>query len=95
MTFQPIGGRVLIKEEKEQNKTTASGLFVPETKDVEYGFGKVISISNSRNNSGEEIPPRVHIGDSVLFPKFSGSIVKIENEEFTLIDEEEIWGILE
>ncbi len=97
--LRPLGGKVLIKliEEKSKEKKSASGIIIPETAEKDnLKEGEVIVIGTGKTNeNGEIIPFFVKEGDKVLFKEFAGDEVSIEGEEYQILSEENILGIME
>jgi len=94
MAFQPLGDRVLVKpnEEKEVKK---GGIIIPDTAKEKPQEGKVVALgTGKRNEKGEKIPFEVKAGDKVLFGKYSGTEIKIKDETYQVMREDEIIGIL-
>ena len=95
MKIRPLHDRILVKrvEEKELRK---GGIIIPDTAKEKPQEAKVIAVGNGKvNEDGKRIPLDVKAGDRVLFGKYSGSEVKIEDEEYLILREEDILGILE
>ena len=90
----PLSDRVMVKalEETEQMR---GGLFIPDTAKEKPQEGKVISVGKGKSNDeGKTFPLDVKAGDHVLFGKYSGTEIKLDGEEFLIMREEEILGIL-
>jgi len=86
----PLHDRVLIKriEEKESVK---GGIIIPDTAKEKPQEGEVIAVGAGKlNDKGERLPLDVKAGDRVLFGKYSGTDIKIEDEEYLILREEEI-----
>ena len=85
----PLHDRVLIKriEEKESVK---GGIIIPDTAKEKPQEGEVIAVGAGRIEKGARIPLDVKAGDRVLFGKYSGSDIKIEDQEYLILREEEI-----
>jgi len=81
MNVEPLGSRVLIKILEDTETKTASGIYVPETAKEKPQEGVVVAVSQDEN---EEIP--VEVGDKVLYAKYSGNEVKIDNKPHLLLD---------
>jgi chaperonin GroES len=95
MKIRPLNDRVIIRriEEKEQVK---GGIIIPDTAKEKPQQGEVIAVGPGKTlDSGKVLTPDVKPGDRVLFGKYSGNEVKIEDEEFLIMREEDILGILE
>ena len=95
MTFRPLHDRVLIKrvEEKESVK---GGIIIPDTAKEKPQEGEVIAAGNGKKTEdGKVIPLDVKAGDRILFGKYSGTEIKIDNEDYLILREEEVLGIIE
>ncbi len=85
MRFRPLGERVVVKRKEE--KTTKSGILIPETTKEKPLEGTVVAVGEEVTNLSE--------GDTVLFGKYSGSDITIDGEDFILLLNEDITGVLE
>ncbi|MBI4085326.1 MAG: co-chaperone GroES [Candidatus Liptonbacteria bacterium] len=96
MNFKPLSNRVFI-EPVEEEKTTKSGIVLPETADKEKPMmGKVLAIGPGKlNEKGERVPMSVKVGDSVLFKKYGPDEIEIEGKKYLVGDEEDILAIIE
>ena len=95
MKIRPLHDRILIKRLEEQ-EVRKGGIIIPDTAKEKPQEGKVIAVGNGKvGEDGKRIPLDVKSGDRVLFGKYSGSEVKIEEEEYLILREEDILGILE
>ena len=93
MKFRPLHDRVLI-EVLDSEEKTAGGIIIPDTAKDKPQEGKVVAMgSGSRTEDGKIIPMDVKIGDIVLFGKWSGTEVKIEGKEYSIMKESDIMGI--
>ena len=94
--IQPLADRVLIKPLSAKDKKTASGIIIPETVSKEKPEqGKVIAIGEGRiDESGKKIPVKVKVGDTVLFSKYGYDEVKIDEEEYFILKEENILAVI-
>jgi chaperonin GroES len=95
MKFNPLHDRILIKriEEKEAVK---GGIIIPDSAKEKQQEGIVIAVGNGKKtDEGQIIPLDVKTGDHILFGKYSGGEIKIDNEEFLILKEEEVLGIVE
>ncbi|HEX5434836.1 MAG TPA: co-chaperone GroES [Candidatus Angelobacter sp.] len=90
----PLGERVLVRRVQEA-ETVRGGIIIPDTAKEKPQEGVVIAVGTGRyDKAGQHVPMTVKEGDRVLFGKYSGSDIKIDGEEFLIIKEEEIFGIL-
>ncbi len=95
MQFKPLYDKVLVKRVQAEQKTK-SGLYIPDTAKEKPLEGVVIAVGTGKiTESGKELPLTVKINDKVLFGKFAGSEIKIDGEEYLLMKEDEILGIIE
>ncbi len=96
MNFKPLSNHIFI-EPIEEEKTTKSGIVIPETVDREKPIkGKIIAVGpGKRNDKGEIIPMSVKIGDIVLFKKYGPDEIEIDDKKYLVGDEEDILAILE
>lgn len=94
MKIQPLGDRVLI-EVLEAREKTKGGIVLPETAKEKPQEGKVIAVGKGRiGDDGKIIPPEVKAGDKILFGKYSGTEVIVDEEEYLIIKEEDILAII-
>lgn len=94
MQIRPLHDRVIIKR-LESERTTASGIVIPDNAAEKPDQGEVVAVgSGRRDEAGKLIEMGVKVGDRVLFGKYSGQSVKIDGEEFLVMREEDIMGVL-
>jgi chaperonin GroES len=92
--FTPLHDRVLIRRVKEA-EITRGGIIIPDTAKEKPQEGEVIAIGKGKSNDeGKVFPLDVKVGDHVLFEKYRGAEVKIDDEEFIIFKEEELLGII-
>ena len=95
MTVRPLHDRIIIKrvEEKESIK---GGIIIPDSAKEKPQEGLVIAVGNGKKNEdGKVFPLDVKAGDRILFGKYSGTEIKLDNEEYLILREEEVLGVLE
>ena len=93
MKFRPLHDRVLIKV-LESGEKTAGGIIIPDTAKEKPQEGEIVAIgSGARTEDGKIIPMDVKVGDKVLFGKWSGTEVKIDGVEYSIMKEADIMGI--
>jgi chaperonin GroES len=95
MKVRPLNDRVLIKriEAKEKAK---GGIIIPDTAKEKPMEGKVISVGAGKlDDNGKRIALEVKVGNKVLFGKYAGTEIKIDNEEHIILREDEILGIID
>jgi chaperonin GroES len=94
MKVRPLHDRILLKriEEKESVK---GGIIIPDTAKEKPQEGVVVAVGNGRIlENGTKIPLEVKEGDHVLFGKFSGTEIKVDSEEYLIVREDDVLGIL-
>jgi chaperonin GroES len=95
MKIRPLHDRVIVKR-LEEDRTTASGIVIPDSATEKPDTGEVIAIGTGKLlEDGKVRPLDVKKGDKILFGKYSGQTVKIEGEEYLVMREEDIMGVLE
>ena len=95
MTVRPLHDRILIKriEEKESVK---GGIIIPDTAKEKPQEGEVIAVGHGKKtDEGKVIPLDVKAGDRILFGKYSGTEIKIEDHEYLILREDEVLGVIE
>jgi len=95
MALRPLHDRVVIKR-VEEAETKKGGIIIPDTAKEKPQHGEVKSVGSGKLlENGERMPPDVKAGDRILFGKYSGSEIKIDGEEYLILKEDEILGVLE
>jgi chaperonin GroES len=95
MKFRPLHDRVLVRRLEEDDRSSG-GIIIPDTAKEKPMQGEVVAAgSGAHNDKGEITPLDVKKGDLILFGKWSGSEVKIDDEELVIMKESDILGIIE
>jgi len=95
MKIRPLHDRILVKRIEEE-EVRRGGIIIPDTAKEKPQEGKVIAVGNGKVlENGQKVPLEVKVGDRVLFGKYSGSEVKIEDEEYLILKEEDVFGVIE
>ena len=93
MKFRPLHDRVLIQSLDSEEKTSG-GIIIPDTAKEKPQEGKVIAVGpGAKSDDGKTTPMDVKVGDHVLFGKWSGTEVKIDGKEYSIMKESDIMGI--
>ncbi len=95
MKIRPLHDRLLVErlEEKEVKK---GGIIIPDTAKEKPQEGKVVAVGNGKvTDEGKKVPLDVKAGDKILFGKYSGSEVKLDDKEYLIMREEDVLAILE
>src|SRR3989338_2703908 len=94
MKFRPLHDRVLIRR-IEQEEKTAGGIIIPDTAKEKPMEGEIIAVgSGTRLEDGKVLPLDVKVGDRILFGKWSGTEIKLETQEYLVMKESDIMGIV-
>jgi chaperonin GroES len=95
MNIRPLHDRVIVKRLEEERKT-ASGIVLPDSATEKPDQGEVIAVGNGKIlEDGKTRPLDVKKGDKILFGKYSGQSVKVDDIEYLVMREEDIMGIVE
>jgi chaperonin GroES len=95
MKIKPLGDRVLVKR-MEEDEVVKGGIIIPDTAKEKPQRGEVIAVGpGARDENGKFIPMNVKKGDKVLFGKYAGSEVKMGDEDYLIMREDDILGVIE
>jgi chaperonin GroES len=95
MKVRPLQDRILVKR-LEEKETKKGGIIIPDTAKEKPQEGKVVAVGNGKTlESGKKQPLEVKKGDKILFGKYSGTEVKVGDEEYLILREEDILAIIE
>ena len=95
MKFRPLHDRVVIRRTEGEEKTKG-GIIIPDTAKEKPQEGEVIAVGpGARDENGKVVPLDLKAGDRVLFGKWSGSEVKIDDEDLLIMKESDIMGVIE
>ena len=94
LKLKPIGDRVIVQRLGSAEKTK-SGLYLPDMAQEKPQEGKVIAVGSGKLlKSGKTVPPSVKPGDRIIFGKYSGSEIKVDDKEYVFLTEDEILAIV-
>lgn len=94
MKMRPLHDRVLVKRIESEEKTK-SGIIIPDTAKEKPQEGEVVAVGNGlRQENGSIIPLDVKVGDRILFGKWSGTEIKVDGQEYLVMKESDIMGVL-
>ena len=94
LKFTPLHDRILVRR-IEEGETTRGGIIIPDSAKEKPQEGEVISVGKGKSNDeGKVFPLAVKEGDRILFGKYSGTEIKLDGEDFIIMREEEVLGIL-
>jgi chaperonin GroES len=95
MKVKPLNDRVLVLRVEEEQKS-AGGIIIPDTAKEKPQEGKIVAAGPGKlGDDGKRIPLEVKVGDRVLFSKYAGTEINIDNVEHMVMKEEDILGVLE
>lgn len=93
--IRPLGDRVVVKPIPAEEKTK-SGIVLPETAKEKPQEGEVVAVGSGRLlDNGQRVPIDVKVGDRILYSKYAGNEVKIDDEEYLILREMDILGVIE
>jgi chaperonin GroES len=94
MNLHPLHDRILVKRIEEE-ETRRGGIIIPDTAKEKPQEGKIVAVGKGKvTEDGKKTPLDVKAGDRILFGKYSGSEVKLDGEEYLIMKEEDVLGIL-
>lgn len=95
MNFRPLHDRVLVQRVESDDKTKG-GIIIPDTAKEKPQEGKVVAVGpGARDESGKVVALDVQAGDHILFGKWSGTEVKLDGEDYLIMKESDIMGVLD
>ncbi len=95
MRVRPLHDRILVKRVEEQ-ESVKGGIIIPDTAKEKPQEGEVIAVGHGKKTEeGKVVPLDVKTGDRILFGKYSGTEIKIDGEEYLIVREDEVLGVIE
>jgi len=95
MKLRPLQDRILVQRVEEET-TTKGGIIIPDTAKEKPAEGKVTAVGNGKlGDDGKRIALEIKKGDRILFGKYSGTEVKVDGQEYLIMREEDVLGIIE
>jgi chaperonin GroES len=95
MKLRPLQDRILVQRVEEET-TTKGGIIIPDTAKEKPAEGKVAAVGNGKvGDDGKRVPLEVKKGDRVLFGKYAGTEVKVEGDEYLIMREDDVLGVIE
>ena len=96
MSIKPLGDRVLVKRIDSGEEEVRGGIVIPDTAKEKPQEGEVVAVGEGKVlDSGQKMGMSVKAGDRILFGKYSGTEVKLDGEEYLIMREEEVLGVLQ
>ena len=95
MNLKPLGGRVIVQPNDEDEQRTASGLVIPDTAKEKPQTGTILAVGpGDLNDDGDRIPVDVATGDTVVYSKYAGTELKYEGEEYLILASRDLLAIV-
>jgi chaperonin GroES len=95
MKLRPLQDRILVQRVEEETKTKG-GIIIPDTAKEKPAEGKVKAVGNGKlGDDGKRVALEIKVGDRILFGKYSGTEVKIDGEEYLIMREDDVLGVIE
>jgi chaperonin GroES len=95
MKLRPLQDRILVQRVEEET-TTKGGIIIPDTAKEKPAEGKVTAVGNGKvGDDGKRVPLEVKKGDRVLFGKYAGTEVKVDGDEYLIMREDDVLGVIE
>jgi chaperonin GroES len=95
MHIRPLHDRIIVKR-LEKARQTASGIVIPDTASEKPEQGEVLAVGPGRRlQDGTLLTPQLQVGDQVLFAKYGGQTVKLDQQEYLVLREEDVFGVIE
>jgi chaperonin GroES len=95
MNLRPMQDRIIVKRVEEESKT-AGGIYIPDTAKEKPQQGEVVAVGKGKvTEDGKVLPLDVKVGDKVLFGKYAGTEVKLDGQDYLIMREDDILGVIE
>jgi chaperonin GroES len=95
MKLRPLQDRILVQRVEEETKTKG-GIIIPDTAKEKPAEGKIVAVGNGKlGEDGKRVALEVKKGDRILFGKYAGTEIKIEGEEYLILREDDVLGVIE
>jgi chaperonin GroES len=95
MKLKPLHDRILVKRVETEEEETRGGIVIPDTAKEKPQEGEVVAVGDGKVlDSGQKVAMSVKEGDRILFGKYAGTEVKLEDEEYLILREDEVLGVI-
>ncbi|HQA60597.1 MAG: co-chaperone GroES [Tepidanaerobacteraceae bacterium] len=94
MNIKPLGDRIVIKVLEKEEKTKG-GIVLPDTAKEKPQKGEVLAVGSGEIVDGKKVPLEVKVGDKIIFSKYAGTEVKIDDEEYLILRQSDVLAIIE
>jgi len=94
LKIRPLNDRILVKRLEAEDKTKA-GIIIPDTAKEKPNQGKVVAVGEgSKDKDGKRVPIELKTGDRILFSSYAGTEVKLEDESYVILREDDVYGVI-
>jgi len=94
--LRPLYDKIVVKRQEEQEQRTASGIIIPDTAKEKPQIGEVIAVGEGKLlDNGQIVPPKVKVGDKIIFNKYAGTEVELDGEKYLIMSLDEVLAIIE
>jgi chaperonin GroES len=94
MNLKPLGDRIVVKPQDEEESRTASGLVIPDTAKEKPQLGEVLAVGPGEFKDGERVPVDVNVGDVVFYSKYGGTEVKHDGKDLLILSSRDVLAVL-
>jgi chaperonin GroES len=94
MNLKPLGDRIVVKPQEDEESRTPSGLVIPDTAKEKPQLGDVLAVGPGEIKDGERIPIDVNVGDVVFYSKYGGTEVKVEGVDYLILSSRDVLAVL-
>ncbi|MDI3480378.1 MAG: chaperonin GroES [Tepidanaerobacteraceae bacterium] len=94
MNIKPLGDRIVIKVLEKEEKTKG-GIVLPDTAKEKPQKGEVLAVGSGEIIDGQKVPLEVKVGDKIIFSKYAGTEVKIDDEEYLILRQSDVLAIIQ
>lgn len=94
MNLTPLGDRIVVKPQDEQEVRTTGGLVIPDTAKEKPQLGEVLAVGPGEYKDGERVPVDVKVGDTVFYSKYGGTEVKHDGQDLLILSSRDVLAVL-
>ena len=94
MNLKPLGDRIVVDPQEDEESRTPSGLVIPDTAKEKPQLGDVLAVGPGEIKDGERIPMDVNVGDVVFYSKYGGTEVKVEGVDYLILSARDVLAVL-
>ena len=96
MNIRPLHDRIVVKRLDDQAEQVLNGIIIPDSAKEKPQEAEVVAVGKGkRSDDGKLVPLDVAVGDKILFGKYSGSDIKVDGQEYLIMREDEVLGVIE